>query len=188
MKVTNFCYLIDSMETDDIIRQAQAKVSYQLVEELVTLTELSQAELLSLLGLSDHELVNLPNGECSILLSEHLLLLRSLFRHGLAVFAHSKAALTKWLKTSLPELAQAETGFFPVWPATPPPPLEQMTAFEPFDLVTYARQREEQARLKPADEQANTGPYPSPFSLLNTVTGIGLADAVLSRLEAGIYL
>ena len=176
------------MNMDNIIPLAQAKVSRQLVEELLTLTHLSKAELLSLLGLSEPAFDQHPDETFSILLSEHLLLLSGLFKHGLAVFAHSKAALTKWLKTPLPELAQAETGFFPLWPATPPPPLEQMTAFEAFDLVAYARQREEQARLNPANEQANTRPYPSPFSLLNTMTGIGLADAVLSRLEAGIYL
>lgn len=175
------------METDDIIRQAQAKVSHQLIEELVTLTELSKLDLLSLIGFDDQELVNTSEGKFSILISEHLLLLSRLFHHGLAVFGHNKMALTKWLTTSLPELALPETGFFPVWPATPPPPLEEMTAFEPFDLTAFAHQREKRASSDATDREADKRPYPSPFSILDTITGIGLADAVLTRIEAGIY-
>ena len=128
----------------DIIRQAQAKVSRNLVDEVSQLSGLSKREIASLIGLTERSLYKTPNSEFSVLISEHLLLLRNLFEHGLTFFDQNKKSLTKWLKMPLPELASPETGFFPVWPATPPPPLDKMTAFEPFDLTAYAAKRDQQ--------------------------------------------
>ena len=171
----------------DIIPQAKAKVSTNLVEEVSQLSGLSKGEIASLIGQTERSLSKTPHGAFSTLISEHLLLLRNLFEHGLAFFDQNKKSLTKWLKTPLPELASPETGFFPVWPATPPPPLDQMTAFEPFDLTAYAARRDQQ----PAPDQGQSAekhPYPTPFSLLDTSTGIRLVDDVMSRIEAGVYL
>lgn len=175
-----------SKEANDIIRQAQRKVSRGLVDEVAALSGLTKKEIASLIGLTERTLFKTPKSDFSILVSEHLLLLKQLFNHGLAVFDHRKKTLTKWLRTPLPELASPQTGFFPVWPPTPPPPLEQMTAREPYDLMAYSIQQDKQTDLTESmDEQR---PYPTPVSLLNTSTGISLVDDVFTRIEAGVYV
>lgn len=174
-----------SNEANDIIRQAQRKVSRGLVDEVAALSGLTKREIASLIGLTERALFKTPKRDFSILVSEHLLLLKQLFNHGLAVFDHRKKAFTSWLRTPLAELASPQTGFFPVWPPTPPPPLERMTAREPYDLMTRPIQpREQTDRTASTNEQR---PYPTPVSLLNTSTGISLVDDVLTRIEAGVY-
>lgn len=173
-------------EANDIIGQAQRKVSRSLVDEVSVLSGLTKKEIASLIGLTERALFKTPKSDFSILVSEHLLLLKQLFNHGLAVFDNRKKVLTKWLRTPLPELASPQTGFFPVSPPMPPPPLEQMTAREPYDLMAYSiRQNEQADRTGSIDEKR---PYPTPVSLLNTSTGIGMVDDVFTRIEAGVYV
>lgn len=171
-------------ETNDIIRQAQQKVSRRLVDEVAALSGLSKKDIAALIGLTERAIFKTPNSDFSVLISEHLLLLKQVFTHGLAVFDQNKKAFTKWLKTPLPELVSPLTGFFPEWPATPPPPLEQMGANKPYELMVYSIQRDNQAADAPAGDKR---PYPTPFSLLNTSTGVGLVDDVFTRIEAGVY-
>lgn len=173
-------------EANDIIRQAQRKVSRGLVDEVSALSGLTKKEIASLIGLTERALFKTPKSDFSILVSEHLLLLKQLFNHGLAVFDHRKKALTNWLRTPLPELASPQTGFFPVSPPTPPPPLEQMTAREPYDLMAYSIQHNKQPDLTELMDERR--PYPTPVSLLNTSTGVGLVDDVFTRIEAGVYV
>lgn len=175
-------------ETNDIIRQAQQKAPRGLVDEVTALSGLTKKEIASLIGLTERTLFKTPKSDFSILISEHLLLLKNVFEHGLAVFDQNKKALAKWLKMPLPELASPETGFFPVWPATPPPPLDEMTAFEPFDLIAHAVGRDQQTGPISGDAKETKRPYPTPFSLLNTSTGVGLVDGVFTRIEAGVYV
>ncbi len=170
----------------DIIRQAQQKVSRDLVDEVASLSGLSKKEIASLIGLTERAIFKTTKGEFSILISEHLILLRALFQHGLAVFDQNKKAFTQWLRTPLPELASSQTGYFPVTPSASPKPLAEMsTKAGPYDLMEAARIRNEQ---NPQAEPASPPrPYPTPISLLNTTTGIGLVDDVCIRIEAGVY-
>ena len=92
-------------ETNDITRQAQQKAPRGLVDELTALSGLTKKEIASLIDLTERVLLKTPKGDFSILISEHLLLLKNVFEHGLAVFYQNKKALAKWLKTPLPELA-----------------------------------------------------------------------------------
>lgn len=169
---------------DNIIVQAQARVSKSLVDEVAELSGLSKREIAFLIGLTERSLYKTPKSDFPILISEHLLLLKGLFERGLIIFDQNKKALTKWLKTPLPELASPLTGFVPEWPSTPPPPLEQMGASKPYDLMAYSVQRDQQSKLESTGEKR---PYPTSFSLLNTSTGIRLVDDVFTRIEAGVY-
>lgn len=167
---------------NDIIRQAQQKVSRSLVDEVASLSGLSKKEIAQLIGLTERALFKTTKGDFSVLISEHLLRLKDLFKHGLAVFDQNQKVFTQWLRTPLPELATLQTGYLPTPPTTPPPPLAEMsTKAGPYDLVDVANQR--QLRSTTGEQR----PYPTPVSLLNTSTGIQLVDDVLIRIEAGVY-
>lgn len=170
----------------DVIRLAQQKVSRDLVDEVATLSGLSKKEIASLIGLTERAIFKTTKGEFSVLISEHLILLRALFQHGLTVFDQNKKAFTQWLRTPLPELASSQTSYFPVPPSASPKPLAEMsTKAGPYDLMEAARIRNQQ---NPQAEPASPPRlYPTPLSLLNTTTGVGLVDAVCTRIEAGVY-
>lgn len=168
----------------DIIRQAQQKVSRDLVDEVAVLSGLSKKEIASLIGLTERAIFKTTKGEFSILISEHLILLRDLFEHGLFVFDQNKKVFTQWLRTPLPELATPQTGYFPASSSTSPKPLAEMsTKAGPYDLMETTRKRNQRA----SESTTPLRPYPTPLSLLNTSTGVGLVDDVFTRIEAGVY-
>ena len=172
-------------ETNDIIRQAQQRVSRGLVDEAAVLSGLSKKDIAALIGLTERALFKSTQSDFSILISEHLLLLKQVFSHGLTIFDHNKKAFAKWLRTPLPELATPQTGYFPTPLPTSPRPLTEMSSTKgPYDLIEAANQRQRTVQPEPTTPQQ---PYPTPLSLLNTSTGIGLVDDVFTRIEAGVY-
>ena len=176
-----------SNEANDIIRQAQQKVSRGLVDEVAALSGLTKKEIASLIGITERALFKTTKSDFSILISEHLLLLKQVFIHGLAVFDHNKKTFAQWLRTPLPELASPQTGYFPPTPSPPPQSLAQMSTREgPYDLVEASNQRRQ--RLDQRGTAGEQRSYPTPFSLLNTSTGAGLVDDVFTRIEAGVYV
>lgn len=173
-------------ETNDIIRQAQQKVSRGLADEVAALSGLSKKEIAALIGLTERALFKPTRSDFSVLISEHLLLLKQVFSHGLTVFDHNQRAFVQWLRTPLPELATPQTGYFPTTRPAPPRPLAEIsTTTEPYDLIEAANQR--QQRSDQPEPPMPPRPYPTPLSLLNTSTGAGLVDDVFTRIEAGVY-
>ena len=173
-------------KTDNIIGQAQQKVSRRLVDELAGQSGLTKKEIASLIGLTERAIFKTTTGEFSVLISEHLLLLKQLFSHGLAVFDQNKKAFTKWLRTPLPELASLQTGYYYVLPRNSTPLLNKMSSKDgPYDLMAASIKRDEEDSKRGLASEKRL--YPTPFSLLNTSTGIGLVDDVFIRIEAGVY-
>lgn len=127
---------------DDQFSYNPSKVAQAVLNELASQSGLSQTEIAFLLGVDPSNLDQQAQDELSDLGQEFGHLLTSVLRHGLAIFDQKITPFIKWLKTPHPELACPQTGFFPEWPATPPPPLEEMTSFKPYDLMAYAIQRD----------------------------------------------
>lgn len=169
-----------------IIPQAQRKASRALVDEVADLSGLSKKEIATLIGVTERALYKTTNGDFSVLISEHLFRLKALFEHGLAVFDQHKKTLTKWLKSPLAELATPETGFDALMQSVAARPLDEISQTTgPYDLLAAANQREAEvtAELTRPEPVA----YPTPLSLLNTATGIGLVDDVFTRIEYGVF-
>ena len=157
-----------------------------VLNELVAQSGLSPAEIAPLLGVTEVEIDPQNPGQLPNLDPNHTQLVAGVIRHGLAVFDQHVRSLIKWLRTPHPELACPQTGFFPKWPATPPPPLDDMTSSQPYDLVAYARRRAQQA--VPPESSKPKRPYPTPISLLGTASGIELVDAIFGRIEWGVFM
>lgn len=175
-----------SRQGQAIIPQAQRKASRALVDEVADLSGLSKKEMATLIGLTERALYKTTTGDFSVLISEHLFRLKALFEHGLTVFDQHKKTLTKWLKTPLAELATLETGFDPLIQSVAARPLDEISQTTgPYDLLAAANQREAEftADLTSSESVA----YPTPLSLLNTATGIGLVDDVFTRIEYGVF-
>lgn len=169
-----------------IIPQAQRKASRALVDEVADLSGLSKKEMATLIGLTERALYKTTTGDFSVLISEHLFRLKALFEHGLAVFDQHKKTLTRWLKTPLAELATLETGFNPPVQLVAARPLNDISQTTgPYDLLAAANQRE--AELTAELTNSESVAYPTPLSLLNTATGIGLVDDVFTRIEYGVF-
>lgn len=172
--------------TADIIVQARQKLPRSRVDDVAALGGLTKKEIALVLGITERNLYNQHQGDLSVPLSERLLLLEKLFRHGLTVFDGHQQAFYGWLRTPLAELATPEAGF-----AAPPTnyvtkPMAQMgTTQGPVDLSAAAHARRERlARREATDESV---PYPTPLSLLDTITGCKLVDNVFTRIEAGVF-
>ncbi|WP_460972266.1 antitoxin Xre-like helix-turn-helix domain-containing protein [Spirosoma migulaei] len=169
-----------------IIPQAQRKASRALVDEVADLSGLSKKEMATLIGLTERALYKTTTGDFSVLISEHLFRLKALFEHGLVVFDQHKKTLTQWLKTPLAELATPETGFDTLIQSVAARPLDEISQTTgPYDLLAAANQLEAEftAELTRSESVA----YPTPLSLLNTATGIGLVDDVFTRIEYGVF-
>jgi len=173
--------------TKDIISQARQKLPRRRVDEVATLGGVTKKEMALALGVTERTLYNQQLTDLSVPLSERLILIEKLFRHGLAVFDENRAAFYQWLRTPLAELATPEVGFAaPTTEYTPKPMAEMGTRQGPVDLLPAAQARRE--RLL-ADNVAETAPvlYPTPLSLLDTITGCQLVDHVFTRIEAGVF-
>lgn len=173
------------MKTDHIILQAQAKVSRQFVHELAQLTGLTKRDLAWLIGRTERTLYKTPKSDFSILISEHLLLLQSLFQEGLAIFDQNKKAFILWLKTPQLEVAFSQPELATL--ASNPSPLNKTLGSQPNDRMGKAKQPEQQAPLISLPSSPEVAPYPTPFSLLNTKTGIRLVATALTHWQAGAY-
>lgn len=156
-----------------------SRVERAVLDELATQSGLPPAEIASLLRLNQADLGQRVQDPFTELDQGHLNLLAGLFRHGLAVFDQHIASFTKWLQTPHPELACDQTGFPTLEPITPPLPLEEMGSIKRFDLMAYSAQSD--------PPSAPAKPYPTPFSLLDTASGIRLVDDIFVRIEAGVY-
>ncbi|GAB4044307.1 antitoxin Xre-like helix-turn-helix domain-containing protein [Spirosoma jeollabukense] len=167
------------MKTDDIIRQAQDRVPREFIRELTSLTDLSQQDLAWLIGFRGRTIHKTAKRDFSILISEHLLLLRSVFQLGLEVFDQNKKVFTQWLKTPRPELAFGQ-----------PAPSPSNTSLSSSEQTTLnptpdqpAKAESAEVQLPSAQSQPTPVPlvFPTPFSLLDSNTGIGLVADLLMR-------
>ena len=184
---TNFSRLGWGFSTADIIVQARRKLPRSQVDEIAKLGGLTKKEMALVLGITERNLYHHHQGNLSVPLSERLLLLEKLFRHGLIVFDGKPQPLFNWLRTPLAELATPEVGFAAPITDYVPIPVEQMgTKENPVDLFAAAHAR--RRRLAGQDKAAESDrSYPTPLSLLDTVTGCKLVDNVFTRIEAGVF-
>lgn len=130
---------------NDQFSYSSLKVKRAVLDELASQSSLSQTEIALLLGIDKSSVDQQVQEEHSDLDQDYRHLLSSVLRNGLAIFDQKITPFIKWLKTPHHELACPQTGFFTEWPSTPPPPMDKMTAFEPFDLVAYVQLRDQQA-------------------------------------------
>ncbi|GHB86691.1 antitoxin Xre-like helix-turn-helix domain-containing protein [Persicitalea jodogahamensis] len=173
--------------THDLILQARRKLPRNQVDRIAILGGLTKKEMARILGVTERNLYNQHHGDLSVPLSERLLLLEKLFQHGLAVFDGRREAFFQWLRAPLAELATPEVGFAaPSTPYSSPPIREMGTKDSPPDLTNAAAARRTRLQQRPA---AATQPpsYPTPLSLLDTITGYKLVDNVFIRMEAGVF-
>lgn len=176
--------------TTNLILQARQKLPHSRVDEVATLGGLTKKEISLVLGITERSLYNQRQSDLSVPLSERLLLLEQLFRHGLTVFDNQQQVFNTWMRTPLAELATPEVGFSaPEIDYTPLQITEMGTKQGPIDLSVAA-----QARRKRLAENVTTPkpdkdrPYPTPLSLLDTVTGCKLVDNVFTRIETGVFV
>jgi uncharacterized protein (DUF2384 family) len=171
--------------TTDIILQARRKLPRSRVDEIATFGGLTKKEMALALGITERNLYNHHQGELSVPLSERVLLLEKLFRHGLAVFDGQQPAFQDWLRTPLAELATPEVGFAaPATDYVPKPIAEMGTKQGPIDLGAAAHARRSRLARRTGEVPQL---YPTPLSLLDTVTGCQLVDNVFTRIEAGVF-
>lgn len=173
--------------THDLILQARRKLPRDQVDRIALLGGLTKKEMARILGVTERNLYNQHQGDLSVPLSERLLLLEKLFQHGLDVFDGRREAFFQWLRTPLAELATPEVGF--AAPATPysPRAIQEMgTKESPPDLTQAAASRRTRLQQAPATA-AQPSSFPTPLSLLDTITGYKLVDNVFIRIEAGVF-
>jgi uncharacterized protein (DUF2384 family) len=177
--------------TDDLILQARQRLPRTRVDEITALGGFTKKEMARILGVTERNLYNDHQGELSVPLSERLLLLEKLLYHGLAVFDGNQPVFNEWLRTPLPELATPELGFAGPTVAYTPLPLHEMGTKEaPPRLMAAAvarRERLAQQAVTPAQQAVTPLIYPTPLSLLDTITGCKLVDNVFTRIEAGVF-
>ena len=173
--------------TADLILQARQKLPRSQVDQVAALGGLTKKEMARVLSITERNLYNQHQGDLSVLLSERLLLLEKLFRRGLTTFDGRQAVFYDWLRTPLAELATPEVGFAsPLTDYKPKPIAEMGTKQTPPDLSTAAvARRERLANQLPSVEGDQA--YPTPLSLLDTITGCQLVDNVFTRIEAGVF-
>ena len=174
--------------TADLILQARRKLPRSRVDEVAVLGGLTKKQMALVLGITERNLYNHHQGELSVPLSERLLLLEKLFQHGLAVFDGHREVFYNWLRTPLAELATPELGF--ASPATEYIPrlmTEMGTKQGPVDLSAAAQSRRERLANHRVIAAGPIPPYPTPLSLLDTVTGCKLVDNVFTRIESGVF-
>lgn len=173
--------------TDDLILQARRKLPRAQIDQVAALAGLTKKEMAHILGVTERNLYNHHQGDLSVPLSERLLLLEKLFAHGLAVFDGQPLAFHEWLRTPLAELATPELGFaVPANSYVPKPMTEMGTRQAPPDLSIAATARRERLAQRPVTG-AEKPAYPTPLSLLDTITGYKLVDNVFTRIEAGVF-
>lgn len=173
--------------TADLILQARQKLPRSQVDEIATLGGLTKKEMARVMGITERNLYNQHQGALSVPLSERLLLLEKMLHHGLAVFDGHQSAFYDWLRTPLAELATPEAGF--AGPSTNYQPkhiVEMGTKQAPPDLSAAAAIRRERLATQTASPRVNL-PYPTPLSLLDTITGCKLVDNVFTRIESGVF-
>ncbi|GAB4030524.1 hypothetical protein [Spirosoma gilvum] len=171
--------------TSDLIIQARQRLPRTRIDQIAAMGGLTKKEIAVVLGITERNLYNQHQGDLSVQLSERLLLLEKLFEHGLAVFDHQQAVFTTWLRTPLAELATPEVGFAPPQSQYTPKPIAEMgTKQGPPDLSTPGSVR---SLLPSQPETSAVRPYPTPLSLLDTITGCKLVDNVFTRIEAGVF-
>ena len=173
--------------TDDLILQARRKLPRTQVDQIAALAGLTKKEMARILGVTERNLYNQHQGDLSVPLSERLLLLEELLGHGLAVFDGRQSAFYEWLRTPLAELATPELGFAaPTTHYMPKPITEMGTKQVPPDLLAAAAARRVRLAQRP-EAIADKPAYPTPLSLLDTITGYKLVDNVFIRIEAGVF-
>ena len=172
--------------TVSLIAEARQKLPRRRVDEVALLGGLTKKEMALVLGVTERNLYNQHQGDLSVPMSERLLILEKLFQHGLAVFDANRPVLDAWLRTPLAELATPESGFAaPLTDYVSRPVAEMGSTDMPADLLSAATARRNKLVSNvPADSVIA---YPTPLSLLDTITGCKLVDNVFTRIEAGVF-
>ncbi|WP_040005848.1 hypothetical protein [Fibrisoma limi] len=171
--------------TNDLILLARQKLSRDRIDQVALLAGLTKKEMAQILGVTERNLYNQHPGSLSVPLSERLLILEKLFEHGLAVFDGQQIPFQDWLRTPLAELATPEVGFPGPTAAYTPIPIDQMgTKQGPVSLSAAASTRRQRAAQAPKESGRS---FPTPLSLLDTITGCKLVDNVFIRIEAGVF-
>jgi uncharacterized protein (DUF2384 family) len=174
--------------TADLIVQARQKLPRSRVDEVAALGGLTKKQMALVLGVTERNLYNHHQGELSVPLSERLLLLEKLFQHGLNTFDGNRKGFYTWLRTPIAELATPEVGFAsPVREYIPRPMTQMGTKQGPVDLSAAAQARRERLATKGLITEEPMSPYPTPLSLLDTITGCKLVDNVFTRIESGVF-
>lgn len=174
--------------TVDIIVQARQKLPRSRVDDVAVLGGLTKKQMALVLGVTERNLYNQHQGELSVPLSERLLLLEKLFQHGLEVFDGHREGFYTWLRTPLAELATPEVGFAAPSSTYIPRPIAEMgTTQGPVDLASAAQARRVRLANENLSALESTPSYPTPLSLLDTITGCKLVDNVFTRIEAGVF-
>lgn len=174
--------------TDNLILLAREKLPYSQVDEVAALAGLTKKEMALVLGVTERSLYNQRQADLSVPLSERLLLLEKIIEHGLSVFDNQIQVFHHWLRTPLPELATPETGFAAPENNVAPRPIAEMgTKTAPPDLLTAAQARRVRLNKRPMPTDSGRN-YPTPLSLLDTITGCKLVDNVFTRIEAGVFV
>ncbi|MBC7571280.1 MAG: hypothetical protein H7319_16345 [Spirosoma sp.] len=173
--------------TNDLILQARRKLPRNQVDQIALLGGLTKKEMARILGITERNLYNQHQGDLSVPLSERLLLLEKLFQHGLSVFDGKREIFFEWLRTPLAELATPELGFAAPTTSYRPRPIQEMgTKESPPDLISAATARRNRLQQRPSTA-GEAQSYPTPLSLLDTITGYKLVDNVFIRIEAGVF-
>lgn len=173
--------------TAGLITEARQKLPRSRVDDVALLGGLTKKEMALVLGVTERNLYNQHQGDLSVPMSERLLILEKLFQHGLITFDDNHPVFYAWLRTPLAELATPEAGF--AAPAThyvPRPVAELGSKEAPADLLSAAKTRRDRLAKRNVPGEP-TLPYPTPLSLLDTVTGCKLVDNVFTRIEAGVF-
>ncbi len=174
--------------TTNLILQARQKLPRSRVNEVALLGGLTKKQMALVLGVTERNLYHHHQGELSVPLSERLLLLEKLFQHGLNIFDGHREGFYTWLRTPLAELATPEVGFAsPVTEYIPRPIAQMGTKQPPPDLSAAAQARRERLTNYRLIAGGPMLPYPTPLSLLDTVTGCKLVDNVFTRIESGVF-
>ena len=156
------------------------------IDQVAAMALLTKKEIATLLGVSERHLYNATNRPLSALQSEHLVNLAGLFAHGLLIFDNDGAGFSQWLRSPKHSLAVPQTGFDPVVvPGYEKPTLARLFAVADEQMTNQAMEQNMAYNREQAAGQTKS--IPTPLSILDTATGVGLVSDILGRIDAGVF-
>lgn len=158
------------------------------VKPIRQLAGLTAQEMAGILGVSTRKLSKGLNQAMSILLTEKLLQVKSVFEQGLRVFANNPVYLNRWLKMPNQHLTKADKDFQILDLDYTYPTEEELFSKEMPDLLAAAQQNQEKLKELLKRHPFPDKPYPTPLSLLDTTAGIQFVSQLLGQIEYGVYI
>ena len=156
------------------------------IDQVAAMALLTKREIATLLGVSERHLYNATSRPLSALQSEHLVNLASLFAHGLLVFDNAGEVFSQWLRSPKHALAVPQTGFDPVMTLNyEKPTLAHLFAPADEQVTNQAIEQNMVHNREQAAKQPKS--IPTPLSILDTATGVGLVNDILGRIDAGVF-